>query len=217
IYHFHASTAAFVEFWNECFRESAFKLSHRQTWQAFISESVRQVATYNDKTLVITSDEHDIQELIRKESEILGQKGIIACAKNHSCSECTHDYKSTPDRITNDIPAAVAGIEKNQTVPILQGEDAEQSMREEIEARALSQQQIQQTNTEKPIVNMVVMDGIIMGPRHCAYENCDNSLENERTGVFCMYHQAMHGHICHIKSCNNPKEKNSKTCISHQS
>ncbi|KAF8981233.1 hypothetical protein BDQ17DRAFT_1263196, partial [Cyathus striatus] len=143
IYYFHASTGAFTEFWNECFRESTFKLSRRQTWQAFVSESVRQVATYNDKTLVITSDEHNIQELTRKAFEILGQEGIIACAKDHSCSECTHEYKSTPDRITDDTPAAVAGIDGNQTVPILQGEDADQSMREEIEARALSQQQIQ--------------------------------------------------------------------------
>ncbi|KAF8992585.1 hypothetical protein BDQ17DRAFT_1392809 [Cyathus striatus] len=64
---------------------------------------------------------------------------------------------------------------------------------------------------------MVVMDGIIMGPRHCAYENCDNNLEDEKTGVFCIYHQAIRGHLYHIKLCNNPKEQNSKTCINHQS
>ncbi|KAF8995015.1 hypothetical protein BDQ17DRAFT_1251097, partial [Cyathus striatus] len=191
IYYFHASTGAFTEFWNECFRESAFKLSCRQTWQAFVSESVRQVATYNDKTLVITSDECDIQELTRKAFVPLGEEGIIACAKDHSCSECTHEYKSTPDRITDDTPAAVAGIDENQTVPILQVPDTNES-----------------NQTEKPVVNVVVMDGIIMGPRHCAYENCDNSLENEKKGVFCIYHQAMHGHLCHIKSCNNPKEQN---------
>ncbi|KAF8999326.1 hypothetical protein BDQ17DRAFT_1207981, partial [Cyathus striatus] len=74
----------------------------------------------------------------------------------------------------------------------------------------------QSTQTErKPMVNIVVMDGIIMGPRHCAYQNCDSNLENERTGVFCIIHQPMCGHLCHIKSCNNPRENKSKTCINH--
>ncbi|KAF9002696.1 hypothetical protein BDQ17DRAFT_1243042, partial [Cyathus striatus] len=223
IYHYHASTAAFTEFWNESFRESSFKLSRRQTWQAFISESVRQIATYNNKSLIITSGKCQIQELTRKAFEILGQEGIIECAKDHSCSECTHEYKSTADRITDDTPAAVIGIDENQSVPMLQGEDAEQAMREEIEARASAQQYISSTtndmdiDNEKPIVNMVVMDGIIMGPRHCAYQDCDGNLENERTGVFCIIHQAMHGHLCHIKLCNNPRENNSKTCVNHQS
>ncbi|KAF8988493.1 hypothetical protein BDQ17DRAFT_1223144, partial [Cyathus striatus] len=178
IYHFHASTAAFTEFWNESFRESSFKLSCRQTWQAFISESIRQVATYNNKSLIITSDERQIQELTRKAFEILGQEGIIECAKNHSQSECTHEYKSTAE-----IEARASAWQHISSATNDMDIDNESSSESSSDSSNKTTNTDQPTQAErKPIVNMVVMDGIIMGPRHCAYQDCDGNLENERTG-----------------------------------
>ncbi|TFK39238.1 hypothetical protein BDQ12DRAFT_698258 [Crucibulum laeve] len=41
-------------------------------------------------------------------------------------------------------------------------------------------------------VKMVVLDGIVMGPTHCAFENC----------VFCAEHDILCFGLCHIKNCN---------------
>lgn len=34
-------------------------------------------------------------------------------------------------------------------------------------------------------VKLVVLDGIVMGPTHCAFEKCTSPLANMRHGVFC--------------------------------
>ena len=36
---------------------------------------------------------------------------------------------------------------------------------------------------------MVVVDGIVMGPTHCAFPNCDDSLDNARGESFCTDHK----------------------------
>jgi len=38
------------------------------------------------------------------------------------------------------------------------------------------------------LVKMVVMDGIVMGPQHCAFGNCTADLANSQGGVFCSVH-----------------------------
>jgi hypothetical protein len=43
------------------------------------------------------------------------------CAQNHSCSKCTHKYKETADRVTDDDPAAVLGVDENHQVPARDG------------------------------------------------------------------------------------------------
>ncbi|KAF8986159.1 hypothetical protein BDQ17DRAFT_1259791, partial [Cyathus striatus] len=74
-----------------------------------------------------------VQQIAKEAYLKLGQEGIIGDALNHSCKECTHDYKATVDHI-NLVP--------------------------------------------EPKVKMVVVDGIFMGPNHCAYQNCSEKLAN---------------------------------------
>ncbi|KAF8992897.1 hypothetical protein BDQ17DRAFT_1392755 [Cyathus striatus] len=52
---------------------------------------------------------------------------------------------------------------------------------------------------------MVVIDGIVMGPTHCAYQNCSEKLANACTGG-----------RCRIKTCYNAKEPNSQACVNHR-
>ncbi|KAF9470336.1 hypothetical protein BDN70DRAFT_902190, partial [Pholiota conissans] len=40
---------------------------------------------------------------------------------------------------------------------------------------------------------MVVIDGAVMGPVHCAFENCANDLANARGGAFCHQHEEEYG------------------------
>src|ERR1700691_6680733 len=76
-----------------------------------------------------------IQEFTKQAFIQLGENGVIKCAQNHSCSECTHKYKETPDRITADDPAAVLGVDENHQVPVLTGEDAGLAVQDAARAR----------------------------------------------------------------------------------
>src|SRR6202042_3272274 len=61
--------------------------------------------------------------------------GSVTYSQNHSCSECTHKYKETADRITGDDPAAVLGVNENHQVPALVGEGAELAVQDAAQAR----------------------------------------------------------------------------------
>ena len=64
-------------------------------------------------------------------------------------------------------------------------------------------------------VKIVVMDGVVMGPTHCAYDYCTQDLQNACGGVFCGFHEILHGNRCHMRDCNNPKVPPSQTCALH--
>ncbi|KAF8991818.1 hypothetical protein BDQ17DRAFT_1392922 [Cyathus striatus] len=125
VYHFHASTAAYTEFWNYTFSNGEENdhppISRLQVWKAFIHETTRQISVSMNKTLQITTEAY----------KVLGQNGIIGNALHHSCNECTHNYKATADYITADDNAAVAGIDENWTVPLLR-QDADNTELENI-------------------------------------------------------------------------------------
>ena len=115
-----------------------------------------------------------IAEVTKHAFEILGEKGIIRNADQHSCSECTHPYKSTAARIGNNDPAALLGVDENHVVPALEGEDADLAVQDAAQARlnAHNAMNVVGRDDNKAPVKLVVMDGQVMGPRHCAYDNC---------------------------------------------
>ncbi|KAF9493473.1 hypothetical protein BDN71DRAFT_1483465 [Pleurotus eryngii] len=52
---------------------------------------------------------------------------------------------------------------------------------------------------------MVVIDGIVMGPCHCAMEGCEAGLQNAQTGVFSKKHVEKMKKKCHMKGCGKAK------------
>jgi hypothetical protein len=169
VYSFHASTSAFAEFWSETFQT---KVSRRQIWHTFVQETIRKVAQASNTALEL-KDGLPIDEVTKHAFQQLGENGIVRSAENHFCSECTHDYKQTADRITGDDPAAVVGIDENQRVPGLTGPDADLATRDAAQARydAENSMLIDQTSasTVAAPVKMVVIDGIVIGPTVCFY------------------------------------------------
>ena len=173
MYSFHASSSAFVEFWNDSFWSSqprnCRKLSHRQVWQAFVQESIRSVATGSNITLML-QDALPIDEVTKEAFNNLGANGVIKSASDHACSECTHEYKETADVITGEDPAALVGIDENRVVPVLVGENADLAAQDAAQARE-NAANIQDRradamdvdNSSAPVV-MAVVDGIVMGP-----------------------------------------------------
>jgi len=93
---------------------------------------------------------------------------IICPADQHACAECTQPYRHSSDRMPNIDPAAVVGVDENRRVPgLVEGADLTNS-------GLPNQPQAQiSTNNDMDIddasVNMVVVDGIVMGPTVCKY------------------------------------------------
>jgi CxC5 like cysteine cluster associated with KDZ transposases/CxC6 like cysteine cluster associated with KDZ transposases len=227
IYSFHASASAFAEFWNDSFwttqRSNSRKVSRRQIWQAFVQESVRMVAAGSNQTLVL-QDSLKIVEVTKAAFDALGSKGIIQNAQGHACSECTHAYKAVADIITGDDPAALVGHDENRNVPVLVGEGADLAAQHAAEARQHAIQARQPgaaaeamdvDNPRAPVV-MAVVDGVVMGPKHCTFEDCIAELQNSRGGVFCSQHLVEYGAKCRIHGCNNQKIAGIQTCEGHR-
>ena len=129
------------------------KLSRRQTWHAYVQESICTVASASGINLVLKIG-LAIDEITKEAFEILGANGIIQAADQHSCSECTHKYKSTPDIISdNNAPTApLVGVDGNISVPTLVANPDGDNM-----------------NIDYAPVKLVVVDGICMGPTVSKY------------------------------------------------
>jgi hypothetical protein len=222
-YSFHASSSAFAQFWNDTFWSAqethSRKISQRQIWHAFVQETVRSVAQSSGQALEL-SDGLPIDEVTKHAFITLGEEGVIRSAEDHFCSECTHDYKKTADRITGDDPAALLGVDENHTVPVLTGDNADLAVQDAAQARLNAENAMDVDRSLSPsedtALKLVVLDGIVMGPTHCAYDNCTQDLANARTGVFCVLHEILRGNTCRMHDCDNPKVPPSHTCAEHQ-
>jgi len=226
MYSFHASAAAYTEFWNNSFwkhqKGNSKKLTRRQIWQAFVQESVRSIAAASEINLEL-QDGLAIGDLTRQAFSILGENGIIRAADQHTCPECTQPYKRTADIITGDDPAALVGMDENRNVPALAGEDAdiaaeaaEQARENVLHAAADDDQEMDIDEQNYSYTTMAVVDGIVMSPPHCAYDDCISELANSRGGSFCALHEHLHGAKCRVKNCNVQKVAGTQACQRHQ-
>src|SRR6202790_271606 len=55
------------------------------------------------------------------------------------------------------------------------------------------------SSEEASPISLVVMDGVVMGPTHCAFDDCIEGVKNARGGVFCAWHEITHGNLCRIR------------------
>ena len=209
-YSFHASTAAYAEFWTNSFGKShSVKLPRWLIWQAFIQESIRTVSNVLKITFE-TSDNLTIAELTHKAYSILGENGGIRLSNGHACPECTQDYKATANYVPrNNDPAALLGVDDDRIVPALAG-DSSRNVNEPDEPMPAIP-----TVANSP-VKMIVMDGIVMGPVHCAADNCSADVLNARGGAFCAAHVTQFGNRCLVVACRNTKVQGTQACPQHQ-
>jgi len=76
MYNFHASAAAYAEYWNNTFGTETVSVSRAQIWQAFIQESIRVIAE-ESKIDVELNDGLSIKEVTVEAFSVLGENGII--------------------------------------------------------------------------------------------------------------------------------------------
>ena len=210
IYSFHASTAAYAEFWTNSFgKANSVKLPRRHVWQTFIQESIRRIS----HTLEITFETNDsltIAELTNKAYGLLGENGGIRLSNGHTCSECTQDYKATADYATqNNDPAAVLGVDDDRPVPALADGNPDN-------INIANQPLAPAPSAAKAPVKMVVVDGLVMGPSHCAADNCTADLINARGEALCALHCSQFANRCRVVGCRIPKLQGTQACQQHQ-
>jgi hypothetical protein len=75
VYAFHASAAAYKEFWNDSF-SCGSAISRHYIWQAFIQESIHTIALESDTNLTL-HDGLDTDEVTREAFRVLREDGII--------------------------------------------------------------------------------------------------------------------------------------------
>ena len=92
-----------------------------------------------------------------------------------------------------------------------QGENNDISVSQELEDREASNMEI-----DHAPVKMVVLDGIVMGPTHCAFDNCTADLDNYRGGAFCANHEIEFSAKCRVCNCQNNKVESTQACNQHQ-
>ena len=106
MYSFHASAAAYTDYWNNAFGEVNLNhmapLSHKHIWQTFIQESTRVIAANQNHNLTL-SESSPIGAVTCAAFSLLGQQGVISASQGHACSECTHPFRSSNDPNDMDV------------------------------------------------------------------------------------------------------------------
>jgi hypothetical protein len=210
VYSFHASTAAYAEFWTNSYGKGhSVKVPRRQIWQTFIQESIRSVSQSLEITFE-TNNNPSIAELTNKAYDSLGENGGIRLSDGHACSECTQEYKATADYAPqNNDPAAVLGVDNEAPIPGLANGNVTIPI-------VPNQAPNDGATTEKSPVKMVVMDGIVMGPIHCAAINCTADVLNARGEAFCATHVTQFANKCRVVGCSNIKVQGTQACAQHR-
>ncbi|KAF8227595.1 hypothetical protein L208DRAFT_1295974 [Tricholoma matsutake] len=193
------------------------KLSQHQTWHTYVQESICTVASASGINLVL-QDGLVIDEVTKEEFEILKEGEMIWAADQHSCPECTHQYKGTSDVIPGGDLAAIVGVDENTPVLAYEGDRTLESQGQEqnTTGNLQSPQDGDNMDIDYSPVKLVVMDGIVMGPNHCAYEDCTSQLANSCGGAFCALHESEYGAKCRIHGCTNQKVVMTQACPQHQ-
>jgi len=209
IFSFHASTAAYAEFWTNSYGKAySIKVPRCQMWQTFTQESIRVV--FQELEIIFEAPNNtSISELTYRAYDSLGEKGEIRLSDRHTCSECTQDYKAIADWVPqNNDPAALLGVDDNGPVLALAHENLD------VPNIPIQAPNASPNATQSP-VKMVVMDGIIMGPVHCAAINCTADVINARGEAFCATHVTLYANKCCIVGCGNIKVEDTQACYLH--
>jgi hypothetical protein len=188
IYNLHASVTGWMNFFKDTYVNEGLNLSRRHVWAAFIQESIRQISATSEIDFFI-QDMASIEEVTQSAFSILGQNGVIFPAENHSCEECSQPYRARPDP----IPTA-----------------------EEISNNSSHQRSGSEMNIDMQNVTMRVIDGIVVGTKHCAYDNCTSDLINYRGGSFCQVHEHEFGDKCRVRDCTGTIIPSTMACANHQ-
>ena len=187
MYNFHASASAYAEYWNNTFGTEETVIARAHIWQTFVQESMRTVAEESQIDVEL-NDALNIKEVTAEAFSLLGENGIIRAADKHSYEDCTQTYRPVTETSAHVPTVTDPGSSDSDVMDV-----------------------------DKKFVKMAVLDGIVMGPTHCAYDNCQNDLSNSRGGSLCDQHHLQLGSYCLVWDCSNRRVEGTCACDNHQS
>ncbi|EDR00210.1 uncharacterized protein LACBIDRAFT_314597 [Laccaria bicolor S238N-H82] len=62
---------------------------------------------------------------------------------------------------------------------------------------------------------MLTLDGVVMGPQICAFDDCTNDLLNAHGGALCATHEALLANKCRVVGCSKDKIQGTQACAEH--
>ncbi|KAG8919456.1 hypothetical protein FRC02_001641 [Tulasnella sp. 418] len=194
--------------------KNQLSLTVDQSWRMFVEHMVRMVgAASGYPTIFETTQDPDVETLVKEANRWFIQDGVLPDAKNHTCDGCTHPkrhYQPDQPDIENDHQAfGVAGVDHDDA-------NIDAQIPGDADANDLLQQVPpgNMEHAEGAVVRMAVLDGIVAGHRVCnAPVNpcCRNAPEDFKSARFCAEHRPYNG-ICGITGCNRPVVDGLKVC-----
>ena len=131
-----------------------------------------------------------------------------------------HMIINTLHIITGDDPVALVGVGENCNVPVLTGDDANLAVQDAVQARLDADNAMDIDRTASPSeatpLKLVVIDGMVMDPTHCAFGDCTQDLAKLKGGILCVHHELLYGNLCHMGDYNSLKVAPTHICAQHQ-
>jgi hypothetical protein len=121
-----------------------------------VQESIRSIASMSDIDLVLPNG-LTIDEVTKEAFNVLGANGIVRVADQHTCSECTQEYKATADIFPNSNSAATVGVDDENIVDV--------PTPQQDQSDAESNNEFMQV--DNGVVQLIVLDGMVTGPSVC--------------------------------------------------
>jgi hypothetical protein len=204
--YYFASTTSFTDFFCASFSPER-RLKRRNTYAAFVLESQLQVTAAHGRRM-FGPEGMSITDMVKSAGALI-KNGHLPIGFEHRCTDCEHDYVAPePANLVAGVdPAATHGVDRLSAQIQHATPAAQQTAEVDVEPVG----SVSLTSTT-PTIRMAVIDGIVMGPLHCAKEDCAGPLVNSTTGVFCQTHLAEFGHLCHVVGCSSPWNKPSLVC-----
>ncbi|KIJ39965.1 hypothetical protein M422DRAFT_49464 [Sphaerobolus stellatus SS14] len=207
------SWQGFTEYFNRCFNGS---LTGEQSQRLFLEHFIRRLGTaYKFDQIFNMKINPDVKELVKEANQWFLRGGILPGSLEHTCEECTHLKRQAGLQEFNGSSDAVADVDQDSfgNLPLPQ-----QNNQIEEDTELLAQMPAVESpprnvgDDDERYIQAVVMDGIRMGHKICAYPGCQEPLQNYKTGRFCARLHIDLEKQCGIVDCTHPTREGSKAC-----
>lgn len=159
-----SSITSYAAYWTKSYWPSNIvgTLTRRNVWSCFIQHSIREMVNAIPRAAFLTPAKMSIKDTTKLAYQLLGQDGEIPGARDHECDECAQDYMAPQLAQIHNGAAAVLGVDNAGPAPV-QGDQNADVVDAMGQAPTAPPPHRTTRTRAQPKVNMVVLDGIVMG------------------------------------------------------
>ncbi|KAM0789966.1 hypothetical protein ACM66B_005300 [Microbotryomycetes sp. NB124-2] len=178
----YVSTSGFATMFNKLYATpEGFQLTSKHVWRAFVLHALLDKSKKLDQQLVCPA-ESSTYDLVALALGSTMKSKVLDGAKEHQCPECSRYKRSWKDGVIADDESKLVSRKRKDYAKEL-------------------------TKIDKSrIVNLAVLDGIKIGHRLCAKDECTDAPATSNS-LFCFEHR----HSCQIRGCPGTISKDSRS------